>query len=81
VGGTGRRGFAVARVKQVELGDSEIGSVNFAAFPLSDWGLAASDAALAEVEGILGGPELAAWNSIVDCRSLRLWFKQPATRR
>jgi predicted aspartyl protease len=80
-GATGKRGFAVARIDSIQVGGVEIRSLNFAALHLGDWGLAAPGAALAKVGGILGGPELAAWNAIVDCHGLKLWLKPPSARR
>lgn len=74
-GTTGRRGFAVAKVGSVELGGAKITGQNFAVLELRDWGLAAPGAALGEVHGILGGPELAAYNAIIDCHGLKLWLK------
>jgi hypothetical protein len=81
VGGTGKRGFAVAKVNSVELGAVEMRRLNFAVLELGDWGLAAPGEALAEVRAILGGPELAACNAIIDCGSLRLWLKPSTARR
>jgi predicted aspartyl protease len=80
-GATGKRGFAVAKVNSVELGGTKMPGQNFAVLDLGDWGLAAPGAALAEVGGILGGPELAAFSAIIDCRGLKLWLKPPSTRR
>jgi predicted aspartyl protease len=80
-GATGRRGFAVTQARSVELGRAKMGPLNFAALQLGDWGLASPGAALAEVGGILGGPELAAWQAILDCQGLKLWFKPPSARR
>ena len=80
-GATGRRGFAVAKVTSVELGGAEMRGLNFAVLELGDWGLAAQDAPLARVRGIIGGPELAAYHAIIDCHGLRLWFKPPPARR
>lgn len=80
-GMTGRRGFAVTQAKSVELGGAEFGRVNFAALSLGDWGLANPGAALPGVGGILGAPELAAWQTVIDCHGLRLWIKPLAPRR
>jgi hypothetical protein len=80
-GATGKRGFAVARIDSIQVGGVEMRNQNFAAMHLGDWGLAASGGALAEVGGILGGPELAAWNAIIDCHGLKLWLKAPSARR
>jgi hypothetical protein len=41
---------------------------------LSDWGLAAPGKGLGEVQGILGGTELAASRAIIDCYGLKLWI-------
>jgi predicted aspartyl protease len=79
-GTTGKRGFEVARLDSVQLGGVEVRNQNFAALHLGDWGLAASGGALAEVGGILGGPELAAWNAIIDCHGLKMWLKPPSAR-
>jgi predicted aspartyl protease len=80
-GATGKRGFAVAKVNSVELGGTKMPGQNFAVLELGDWGLAATGAALAEVGGILGGPELAAFSAIIDCHGLKLWLKPPSARR
>jgi predicted aspartyl protease len=81
LGGTGKRGFAVAKVNSVELGAVKMRNLNFAVLELGDWGLATPGAALAEVRAILGGPELAACRAIIDCHALRLWLKPPTARR
>lgn len=80
-GATGKRAFAVTKVVSFELAGLPLGSLNFAALPLEDWGLAAPGAALAGVGGILGGPELAAYDAILDCQASRLWLRPPSVRR
>lgn len=80
-GATGRRGFTVTQANSVELDNTEMGRLTLAALQLGDWGLAAPGAALADVGGILGGPELANWRAVIDCHGMKLWFKPPSARR
>ena len=80
-GSTGRRGFAVAKVQSVELGGATMRSLNFAVLQLGDWGLAAPGKPLAQVGGILGGTELAAYHAVIDCHGLKLWLKSPPAPR
>jgi len=80
-GAAGKRGFEVAKVDTVELGNAAMRSLNFAVLDLGDWGLAAPDSVLAGVRGILGGPELAECSAIIDCQALKLWWKPPTARR
>ena len=54
VGRAGTRGVGVATVKSFRLADVDVKITNLAVFDLADWGFAAPDAALSEVEGILG---------------------------
>lgn len=80
-GATGQRGFAVAGVRTMEVGGATFRNVNFAVMELGDWGLGPSGAALADVGGILGAPELAAGQALVDCAGMVLWLKSPTVRR
>ena len=67
-------------VKSLQLGAVELQNYTLAWFDLADWGFAAPEKALAEVQGILGGDLLLATGAVVDCHRLRLWV-QPAARR
>jgi predicted aspartyl protease len=79
-GATGRRSVAVADVKSLQLGVVELKDHTLALFDLADWGFAAPDQALSEVQGILGGDLLAATRAVIDCHRLKLWLK-PAARK
>jgi len=81
VGRTGTRGVSAATVKSFRLADVDVKITNVAVFDLADWGFAASDAALGEVHGILGGDALNAVGAIIDCRALKLWVKPAGTKR
>jgi len=48
---------------------------------LADWGFAASDAGLGEVQGILGGDALNAAGAVIDCQALKLWVKPSGAKR
>jgi len=74
-GNTGKRNLAVAETREFKVGGVVLKNVNCAVVDLKDWGLAAPGARLAEVQGILGGGELARLNAFIDCRSLTLWIK------
>ena len=74
-GATGQRGVAVAEVKSLLLGEVELKEKTVALFDLADWGFAAPDKALSEVQGILGGDLLAATDAVIDCNRLKLWLK------
>jgi hypothetical protein len=77
VGKTGTRGVAVGEAKSFVLGNVPMKDANFALMDLSDWGLAAPGKELNEVQGILGGSELAANGALIDCHRLKLWVKRP----
>ena len=79
-GATGIRPVAVANVKSLQLGDVELKGTMLALLDLADWGFAAPEQTLGEVQGILGGDLLAALNAAIDCQRLKLWIK-PRTRR
>ncbi len=79
-GKTGQRGVAVAEVRSLQLGEVELKDSTLALFDLADWGFAAPDKALSEVQGILGGDLLAATGAIIDLHRLKLWL-QPVTRK
>lgn len=79
-GATGIRPVAVANVKSLQLGAVEIKGQTLALLDLADWGFAAPEKTLSEVQGILGGDLLAALNAVIDCPRLKLWL-QPRTRR
>lgn len=74
-GKTGKRNMAVSETREFKIGGVPLKNVNCAVVDLKDWGLAAPGARLAEVQGILGGGELARLNAIIDCRLLTLWIK------
>lgn len=79
-GATGTRSVAVAGVKSLQLGEVSLKDTTVALFDLADWGFAAPDQALGEVQGILGGDLLAATGAVIDCHRLKLWLK-PVGRR
>lgn len=79
-GATGLRSVAVANVKSLRLGEVDLKDDTLAVFDLADWGFAAPDQALSEVQGILGGDLLAATSAVIDCHRLKLWLK-PAARK
>jgi hypothetical protein len=81
VGRTGTRGVGVATVKSFQLADVHVKITNLAVFDLTDWGFAASDAALSEVQGILGGDALNAAGAVIDCHGLKLWVKSSGSKR
>jgi len=81
VGRTSTRGVGVAAVKSFRLADVDVKITNVAVFDLADWGLAVPEAALSEVQGILGGDALNATGAIIDCHALKLWVKQSASKR
>jgi hypothetical protein len=74
-GKTGERNMAVAETRSIAVGSAVLKNVNCAVMDLKDWGLAAPGQPLAEVQGILGGGELAQLNAIIDCGALTLWLK------
>ncbi len=73
---TGTRSVGVATVKSFRLAAVDVKITNVAVFDLADWGLAASDAALSDVQGIFGGEILAAMSVVIDCHALTLWLKR-----
>lgn len=79
-GATGLRRVTVVDVKSLQMGGVDLRDITVAMFGLADWGFAAPDKTLGEVQGILGGDLLAATRAVVDCHRLKLWLK-PATRR
>ena len=81
VGKTGIRHFAVTTADSLSFGDATINRVNLAVFDLAAWGLAEPDTALGEVRGILGGPELAERQAIIDCGQRTLWLKTTPKRK
>ncbi len=74
-GKTGERFVAASETRSFAIGSAVLKNVNCAVLDLKDWGLAAPGERLAEVQGILGGGELARLNAIIDCGSLTLWLK------
>ena len=76
VGATGTRGGAGGEAKLFALGDVPMKDANFALMDLSAWGLAATGKDLSEVQGILGGNELAANGAMIDCHRLKLWVRR-----
>jgi len=81
VGKTGTRGVAVGEAKSFALGDAPVKDANFALMDLSDWGFAAPGKELSEVQGILGGTELVANGSLIDCHRLKLWVKRGGVKK
>lgn len=81
VGRTGIRGAGVATVKSFQLEDLDVKIRNLAVLDLADWGFAAPDAALGEVQGILGGDALNAAGAIIDCHALKLWVRRSGPTR
>jgi len=79
-GETAMRSVAVADVKSLQLGEVNLKDTTVALFDLADWGFAAPDRTLGEVQGILGGELLAATSAVIDCHRLKLWLK-PVVRR
>ena len=79
-GATGTRSVAVADVKLFQLGEMTMKGTTLAVFDLSDWGFAAPDRALSEVQGILGGDLLAANETMIDCHALKLWLRSAVRR-
>jgi hypothetical protein len=73
-GATGRRSVAVAEVKLLQLGDVKFRAKTVALFDLGDWGVAAPERALSDVQGILGGELLSATQAVIDCHALKLWL-------
>ncbi len=71
----GKRGFGVTRVKTFEIGGWEKADVNFAVLALADWGLGTNGQILSGMGGILGGDELAASATVIDCGQLKLWLR------
>lgn len=80
VGTTGTRSFAVAKVESFEVGGSQWKGLNLAVLDLRDWGLAKPDTSLANVVGILGGPELTVSGAVIDFHAQKLWLK-PVRRK
>ncbi len=74
-GKTGERFVAASETRSFAIGSAVLKNVNCAVLDLKDWGLAAPGERLADVQGILGGGELARLNAIIDCGSLTLWLK------
>lgn len=81
VGATGTRAIAVTGVKSFQLGDVETKNATLAMLDLADWGLAARDRTLSEVQGILGGEILLAMGAVIDCHGLKLWVKRSGARQ
>ncbi len=81
VGRTGMRGVGVATVKSFKLADVAVKTTNLAVFDLADWGFAAPEAPLSEVQGILGGDTLNAAGAVIDCHALKLWVKPSSPKR
>lgn len=79
-GATGLRNVAAADVKSLQLGEVVLKDTTVALFDLADWGFAAPDKALSEVQGILGGDLLATTSAVIDCHRLKLWLK-PSGRK
>lgn len=80
VGATGTRSFAVAKVELLAVGGCQWKNLNLALLDLRDWGLAKPDTSLADVVGILGGPELTASGAVIDFHGQKLWVK-PVRRK
>ncbi len=74
-GGAGWRSVAAVEVRLLQLGEVDLKNQTLALFDLADWGFAAPDQALGEVQGILGGDLLAANCAVIDCHRLKLWLK------
>lgn len=80
-GKTGTRGVAMAEAKLFALGDVALKDARFAVMDLGDWGFAAPQKQLSEVQGILGGTELVANEAMIDCHRLKLWVKPGRVRK
>jgi predicted aspartyl protease len=80
-GRTGTRPVLVAAPRAFEVGTVTLPAARFAVFELADWGMAATNAPLPHVSGILGSPELRALEALVDCDGLKLWIRAPRSRR
>ena len=80
-GRTGARGVGVATVESFRLADLDVPIRNVAVFDLADWGFAASDAVLSDVQGILGAEALKATGAVIDCHALKLWGKRSRSKR
>lgn len=78
-GATGTRPVAVVEVKSLQVGEVNLSST-LALFDLADWGFAAPDQTLKEIQGIFGGELLKATSAVIDCHKLKLWIKQPTRR-
>jgi hypothetical protein len=81
VGRTGTRGVGVAALKSFRLAEGDVKLMNVAIFDLADWGFAAPDSALNQVQGILGGDALNAAGAVIDCHALKLWVKPAGLKR
>ena len=81
VGRAGTRGVAMAEAKSFALGEVPVKDANFALMDLGDWGLAAPGKGLSEVQGILGGTELVANGTLIDCHRLKLWAKRGSLKK
>ena len=79
-GKTGTRTVAVTTLRSFALGEREFSPLTLALFDLADWGFAAPEAPLREVQGILGGELLATLNAVIDCQQRKLWIQSRPRR-
>ena len=71
-----QRSYAVADLKSWSLGGTPMPERTFAVFALGDWGLGANGKLFPDIEGILGGAELEAWDALIDCGNRKLWLRR-----
>jgi predicted aspartyl protease len=79
-GKTGNRSVAVTVVKSFEVGGIKLKDATLALFDLADWGFAAPEKTLGEVQGIFGGELLHATSAVIDCHGLKLWIRAPTKK-
>jgi predicted aspartyl protease len=75
-GARAKRTFDTADVKSWSIGNQVLPERTMAVLDLADWGLGAGGKLFSDVGGILGGAELAAFEALVDCGSLKLWLRR-----
>ena len=67
--------LAVADIKALELNGLTLTHLHFGVAAMGDWGIRASGWSANEVQGVLGGYDLALAGALIDCEHFTLWLK------
>lgn len=77
---TGSRNFSVAPVRNWRWGEHAVSPRSVAVLPLQEWGLGPQGKLFPDVGGILGGAELLAARTVIDCDGNKLWIRRARLR-